>query len=180
MSAFTQSRMTRRVSPSLKPSHKVMKGWAATESQIAKPGSYTLQNSDGRGLRLGNRTAVCQSSLYSCVLLCLGSLHGQSVTRAVVEMNLLYQYIELESNGDLTWPCSAPASGAQLVGMGSRWREWEASTGGILIGIVAEDHFSTMERKAKIERCITVELLGHKMVCATPHSMLRGLQKLPL
>lgn len=43
-------------------------------------------------------------------------------------MDQLYQYTELESSRDLTWPCSAPASGAQLVRIGSRWREvWVGS-----------------------------------------------------
>lgn len=42
-----------------------------------------------------------------------------------------------------------------------------------MAAIVAEDDFSTMEKKAKIERSITVALLGHKVVCATAHYMLR-------
>jgi len=40
-----------------------------------------------------------------------------------------------------------------------------------LAAIVAEDQFSTMETKARIERSITVALLGHKVVCATSHYM---------
>lgn len=44
------------------------------------------------------------------------------------EMHLLYQYTELKGDRDLTWPCGATASGAQLVGVGSRQREvWEGS-----------------------------------------------------
>lgn len=44
------------------------------------------------------------------------------------EMHLLYQYTELKGDRDLTWPCGAPAAGAQLVRVGSRRREvWEGS-----------------------------------------------------
>lgn len=41
-----------------------------------------------------------------------------------------------------------------------------------MAAIVGEDHFSTMERKTKIERSVSVALLGHKVVCATSHYML--------
>jgi len=62
-----------------------------------------------------------QSSSYTRVLLCMGSLHCQQ--GGGKELDVLCQYTELKSNRDLTWPSSALASGAQLVGMGSTWRE---------------------------------------------------------
>lgn len=68
-----------------------------------------------------------QSSFYTCVLLCTSSLHC-GVGGGGKGMDLFYQYTELESSRELTWTCSAPASGAQLVGIGSRWREvWVGS-----------------------------------------------------
>lgn len=49
--------------------------------------------------------------------------------------------------------------------VGEQTFEWEVSTGEILAAVVAEDHLSTAERKAKMERCITVALETQSDVC---------------
>lgn len=82
-------------------------------------------------------------------------------------MDLLYQYTELGSCRDLTSP-EVPQHLEHSwweQEVGEQRYEWEASTGEILAAVVAEDHLSTVERKAKMERSITVALETQSGVC---------------